>query len=111
MTSLEKVSFHEATVARFCRDNSAVELELEDVLIDGVKSRLMLTVFSVISITVDGEPSSSSLMESEDGEVLTLDVGASRISIIIEWNDFSRKKSFTKAYEIRGGDVSISIES
>lgn len=107
MITSERVSFHEATVIRFCRHNAALEIELEDVWVDGNKSRVLVTVSPVFDVTIDGELSDKPFMELGDGEVLSLDVSSNGIAAVIEWNDFSQRKSVTKAYKISGGSVAI----
>jgi len=48
-------------------------------------------------------------MPAEDGEILILEILENGIFVIIEWNDFSNKKSFTNAYRISGEGISVSI--
>ena len=110
MITAERISFDEATVIRFSRSNNGLEIELEDVLVDEINSRVVLTVSPVTGVSVDGELLlDQDLMVFADGEVFSLEVYENCISAVIEWNDFSQRKSITKAYEILGGDVSISI--
>lgn len=109
MISSQYMSFHEATVTKFCRYDATLELELEDVLVDGKKLRVVLKLAPVISMTIDGELSDQPLMVMGDGEVLSLDVSEEGISAVIEWNDFSQGKSLTKAYQVSGGSVSVSV--
>lgn len=109
MITSKRMSFHEATVTRFCRHDVTLELELEDVLVDGNKSRVMIKLSPVVCVTIDDESSDQALMELSDGEVLSLDVSENSISAVIEWNDFSQGKSVTKVYQISGGSVSVSV--
>lgn len=109
MITSERMSFHEATVTRFCRYDVTLELELDDVLVDGVKSRVLLKLSPVVCMTIDGQLSDQHLMEQDDGEVLSLDMSEDGVSAVIEWNDFSQGKSVTKVYQISGGSVSVSV--
>jgi hypothetical protein len=106
---MNKMIFHEATVVGFCRHDAVFELELEDVLVEQKKSRVLLMVQPVLGVTIDGEPSNDLLMEADDGEILTLELSDDFLSMVIEWNDFSHKKSVTKSYHVFGGKTSISI--
>lgn len=111
MSTPKQMGFHEATVVRFCRYDAVLEIELEDVLVDGQKSRVTLMVSPVSSVLIDGELSNVNvpLMEANDGEILTVDMSENALSLIIEWNDFSRGKAFTKSYRVSGGKVSVSV--
>lgn len=101
-TTPERMSFHEATITKFCRHDATVEIRLEDVLVDGLKSQVILKISPVASVMIDSELSDSYLMEAGDGEILSLEISDDGISMIIEWNDFSQGKSFTKVYKISG---------
>lgn len=109
MSSLERTSFHEATVISFCKYDADLKLELEDVLIDKDKSHVVLAVSPVTDVFVDGELSDGSLMETSDGEVLSLDLSNDGFSVIVEWHDFTQGEMFTKSYRILGGNVSLSV--
>lgn len=109
MNAPKQMGFHEATVVRFCAHDAVLELILDDVLVGGEKSQVAVIVSPVSSVTIDGEQSNAPLMEADDGEVLTLEISESVLSLIIEWNDFSCKKSFTKSYRVVGGEVSITV--
>lgn len=109
MSASKQMGFHEATVVRFCRYDAVVELELEDVLVDGQKSQVTLMVSQVSSVMIDGDLSNAPLMDADDGEILTLEMSGNTLSLIIEWRDFSRRKSFTKSYRVLGDKVSVSM--
>lgn len=109
MSAPKQMGFHEATVIRFCRYDAVLELELEDVLVDGQKSRVALMVSHVSRVMIDGELSNAPLMAANDGEVLTLEISENSLSLIVEWNDFRHRKSFTKSYKVSGGKVCISV--
>lgn len=111
MINSRSISFHEATVVRFCRCGDALELELEDVLVAGVKSRAVLKISPVVCVRVDGMLPTQQLMELDDGEVLSLETSEDGVLVIIEWNDFSQKKSVTRSYQISGSNISISVEN
>jgi hypothetical protein len=106
---MKKIGFHESTLVRFTRHDAIVELALEDVLVDGEKSNVTLVISQVTSVSIDGVQSSAPLMEASDGEVITLEISEGVVSLIVEWNDFARKNSFTRSYRVLGGDVSISV--
>lgn len=109
MDVISQFGFHESTVVRFCRYDSTLELTVEDVFVDGKKSQVTLMVSPVSSVMVDGERSDAPLMEASDGEILVLEISENSFSLIVEWNDFSRKKSFIKSYIVHGGKVSVSV--
>lgn len=109
MNAPQQIGFHEATVVRFCRYDTNLQLELEDVLVGGRKSRVVLTVSPVLKVMVDAKLSNSPLMEADDGEILTLEMSENTLSLIIEWNDFLHGRSFTKSYQVLGGEVTILI--
>lgn len=109
MSASQQMGFHEATVVRFCKYDAALQLELEDVLVEGKKSRVILEVSPVSSMLIDGDVSNSPLMVANDGEILALEVSKNILSFIIEWNDFSCKKTFTKSYRVFGDGVSVSV--
>lgn len=109
MNTPKNMSFHEATVVRFFRSDSVLELELEDVLVGGFKSRVILSVSPVFSVEIDGVSSDIHLMEADDGEVLTLELSANSLSLIVEWNDFSLGQSFTRSYQVVGGSIAVAV--
>ncbi|NBB49695.1 hypothetical protein GVN24_15550 [Rhizobium sp. CRIBSB] len=101
------ISFHEATVSAFIRRGADVDLRLDDVLINGVRDRVELSVSSVSSILVDGEPNDAELMAAPDGEILMLELSKHCLAVVVEWNCFSSSISFTRSYKIEGEDVLI----
>lgn len=109
MNNPKNMSFHEATVVRFLRRDSVLELELEDVLVGDLKLRVILSVSPVFSVETDSVSSNIQLMEADDGEVLTLEFSNHNMLLIVEWNDFSLKKSFTRSYQVVGGGISVSV--
>lgn len=107
MIGFERMSFHEATVTRFCRYDAALDLELDDVLVDGIASRVILKISPVFYVKIDGEFSNNPLMKLNDGEVLSLDITEDGVSAVIEWNDFSEGVSVIREYRVSGGGVSV----
>ncbi|HEX7338623.1 MAG TPA: hypothetical protein VF271_01685 [Rhodanobacteraceae bacterium] len=107
MSGLGRMSFHEANVIQFIKRDDVLYLELDGVLVGRNKLRVALKISSVSCVKVDGEFPDRPLMELNDGEVLSLDVNESGISIVIEWNDFPLGVSVTREYRISGGGVSV----
>lgn len=101
------ISFHEATVSAFIRRGADIDLRLDDVLINGVRARVTLSVSSVSSILVDGESNDAELMAAPDGEILALELSKHCLAVVVEWNCFSSSISFTRSYKIEGEDVLI----
>lgn len=111
MTALKQMNFHEATVVAFRRSDSAVMLELEDVLVGGAKSNVALRISPVYSLSIDDEPhDGEELLEYDDGEVLSLEMSDECVVLNVEWNDFSSGASCTKSYKILAGGISVLIE-
>jgi len=109
MNTSKQIGFHGATVTSFCKHDDIIELELEDVLVDDRKSQILLIIFPALSLMMDGELSNLPLMAAEDGEVIMLEISENVLSLIIEWNDFSCRKSFTRSHQVQGGEISISM--
>lgn len=107
MINLRKIAFHESTLKNLSMTNHEVKLEIEDARIDGKKSRVLIDVESTQRLLVDGNLSETLDLEAEDGEVLTLVVLDKSLKIIIEWNDFSSRRAWTKSYEIFGKRIFI----
>ncbi|THV23877.1 hypothetical protein [Peteryoungia ipomoeae] len=103
----KEISFHEATVSAFVRRGPDIDLCLDDVLINRIMARVKLSVLSVSSILVDGQPNDCALRAAPDGEILVLELCEHSVAFVVEWNCFSRKISFTRSYQIKGEDVSI----
>ena len=56
-------------------------------------------LLGVREILVDGVPQNERIgMESDDGEVLTLDQTGNLIELIVLWNEYSPRNSTTVAY-------------
>ncbi|WP_347257919.1 hypothetical protein [Methylocaldum sp.] len=109
MKSSEQMSFHEATVTHFCSYCDTVELNLDGVDVGGEKRSVAIRISEVFRLEIDGKALESAFMPAEDGEILILEILENGIFVIIEWNDFSNKKSFTNAYRISGEGISVSI--
>ncbi len=107
MVDAEQMSFHEASVVGFHKLDSDIELHLDDVLVDGKKKRIILNISQVSSVKIDGQLSSAPLLATNDGEILTLEISEKAVWLLIEWNDFSNKKSFTRSYLLSGHKVSV----
>lgn len=109
MKNLEKIFFHEATILDFQRSDDLIQLKLEDVMVNGQKSKVFIIISTVIRVIIDGEVSKEPLMSAVDGEVIDLSISESSLKLIVEWNDFLHKKHFTKSYEIFGNKISLSV--
>ena len=109
MTTMEQMSFHEASVIDFYQYDAAIKLKLEEVLVDKMKRDVTLDLSMVTNITIDGKAADKVSMEAGDGEVLSLEHGEGKLSVIIEWHDFNSGKAFTRSYEIDGGNISITV--
>jgi len=109
VTMMEQMSFHEASVVDFSQHGAGVRLKLEDALVDKAKRGIILDISPVANITIDGQAVDKVSMEAEDGEVLSLEYGDGKLSVIIEWHDFNSGSAFARSYEIKGGNVSIFV--
>lgn len=105
----KQMNFHEASVVRFCKSDEGIELQLDNVLVGGERRRVILNISPVFSMKIDGEMSSAPLMAADDGEILTLEMSEQAVSLVIEWNDFSNKKSFVRSYQLLGRKVSVLV--
>ncbi len=101
--------FDEATVTGFCKYDAVLKLELEDVLVGEGRSDVVLTVEPVTNVFVEGELSNEPLMAAEDGEVISLELSDDGFVLVVEWNNFTPRRMFTKSYKIIGGNVSFSV--
>lgn len=96
-------------MSEFIRRGLDVDLCLDDVLINAVRARVKLSISSVSSILVDGQPNDGALMAAPDGEILAIDLHGGSVTFLIEWNCFSRNISLTRSYSIEGENVLISV--
>lgn len=106
------IEFEGATVVRFNIRDSSLELEMKDVVLDGQRargSRAVVTVSPASKIEIDGDISNVVVMAANDGEIIDLEITDNSLLLIIEWNDFSRRKSFTKSYRVLGENISVSV--
>lgn len=112
MDKMEHIGFHECTVVQFRIDNNTLKLILDGARINENDVRVVLNMSEVTSASADGTildiASTISMMEAEDGEVLTLNISDGALSLVVEWHDFLNKKFFTKSYRILGKDVFLS---
>lgn len=107
MIDYSNIGFHEATVVGFSKKGESVELVLDGVLTDEGHLQVALIVSQVSSVLIDDTPCSVPFMAAEDGEVLSLEVSNGSLNVIIEWNDFLNRRSFTKSYVIVGKEISL----
>lgn len=106
---MQNFEFHESTVTNFSFDDGSFLIELEDVSFDKTKVKVTVEVESVSRILIDSELVDIVTMSAGDGEVLSLKLGESRLDVLIEWNDFSRGKSITHSYDIKGEKLNVTV--
>lgn len=105
MISLEKFKFENSELIEFSVTDSCLEMMLEDVSVKNSTVKACITVMSIRSIFVDGEPLIGTPVAGQSGEVLKLDISDDTLSMVIVWVDYSRPgndKYFTKEYLIFG---------
>jgi hypothetical protein len=110
----ERWSFQGATVARFFRANDSVRLEMKDVddIDETGRFQVAVEVFGVHRIEVDHQSPDTDLsdfMAAESGEVLTLEHSANELYVIIEWHNYSPRRTFIHAYRVHGDRVRVSV--
>ena len=84
-----------------------VVFEIDDVIIDGRKFKVVVKVAQAYDIKIDNAPSEAVSMEAADGEILEFELTAEGVFSIIEWCNFSGagKSRSTKSYRISGRTV------
>ncbi len=105
MNALPNEGYHESTVCDLYLNDNTLTLVLDGVNVNNKKEKIILNLKNVKKIEIEGEESNNIEMETDDGEILTLEVKEDSLSAIIEWNDFSNHTSIIKAYLIIGDKV------
>ncbi|MEY2942579.1 MAG: hypothetical protein RLY97_593, partial [Pseudomonadota bacterium] len=99
------------TIIGFTRQGSKVELNLQNDF-EGREIDFANFIFwDVKAILVEGEPFQGALMQAADGEILGLDFGANQIEMVIAWNDFQTRRSFTNVCCIHFAEYQFSSVS
>ena len=98
MEAILNGGFHEATVTSLAVDGSTVTIGLEGVYRDDGIQDVIVILLGVRETLVDGVLNERVAMESDDGEVLTLDQTGNLIELIVLWNEYSPRKSITVSY-------------
>lgn len=101
-------SFHESTVLSFEVVDCLLRLVLQLETSGAVTKVITIVVEHLDRILVDGKPPEGALMEAPDGEVFSIAFSDDGFSMLVEWNDFLKRKSFVRFYLITGDNVIIS---
>jgi hypothetical protein len=107
MATTENINFHESTLSSLKMRGSKLVLKLEDVEVSGKKSEMTIQASPIMSLTIDGEPSDTIVMEAEDGEVLSLSYTNNCLSMIVEWHNFSSSLIRTRSYKVVAEEILI----
>jgi hypothetical protein len=98
METILNGGFHESTITTLALDGSTMTIGLEGVHRRNTIQDLVVIFLGVREVLVDGVPRGRIGMESDDGEVLTLDQTGNLIELIVLWNEYSPRKSTTASY-------------
>ena len=109
MISNDTAVFHDSTILDFRSEGDAAFLRLEDVQIDGRKVEVDITVSGWLSGIQDHLPAAGggSLMESPEGDVLTLKFTDRSLYILVEWMNYAKKTKQTRVYDIVAEKVTV----
>jgi hypothetical protein len=108
---LDGFGLHEATILGMSRTPDAVVVALDGVrTVDGPR-RCEAVFYGVRSVEADGAPYDDLRMEAEDGELLAFNQEQDATTLIVEWNDFSKRSSFTMVYRIRARELVFEVQA
>lgn len=113
MIESDDISFHEAFITLFSYDSNCVYVEADGVWFRGDIRSAKVTLHGydksndIAPIApCDG---TRSLMQTDDGEILTLKFSDTELMLIVEWKDFSVRKKETGSYKFTGKSVDVEI--
>ncbi len=98
MLSDRNVSFHESTILDIQHNGDTVVLKLEGVQAGAAKTSGFLYISGIRSLECDGTNIQSFGSELIDSEILTLNLGESRLLLIVECTDFATRNSLIHCY-------------
>ncbi|GLR11372.1 hypothetical protein GCM10007907_01620 [Chitinimonas prasina] len=101
MKKFHEICLHASTVRDVRLSDRAILLSVEEIKVDGVSSSVEVEFCGVLGLTRDGVDTGDFLMESPDGEILTLLLNESGGELVIEWNDFSVGMTEVHFYKVR----------
>lgn len=107
------ISFHEAFITLFGYDSNCVYIEADGVWFRGDIRSAEVTLHGYdesndLAPIAPGD-GARSLMQTDDGEILTLKFSDTEITLIVEWKDFSARTKETGSYKFTGKSVDIEI--
>lgn len=108
---MNELGFHESSITKFFSIDNKVVLELEGVFKkdSDQKISVRIEIDDVIKLLIDKKPANKIMMAAPDGEILNIEKQNSSLFLLIEWNNYSRGKSFTYSYDIKGEVVNALV--
>ena len=84
---------------------------MEGISTDCSRDKVKIAVQNISRLFIDSVLISNTYlkMPCADGEVLTLEISEKNIFILIEWNNFFLKTSFTQSYRLYGNKIQTSV--
>ncbi len=109
MSETEYHEFHEAEVTRFesSLDGKRITLEAVDVFVDGVNTKCRIEAQNVKEILRDDVAVNHVILEANSSEILVVRGDRSPLFLLVQWEDFQQKVSYTRSYEIWCDDFHI----
>ena len=106
----DKVSFHDANLAGVLQERDYLTFSLENVSIGDIQISMTATVSNVESITRDNLQVKHIEMETDDGEVLQLDVENDLIILVVTWHKHAPHSQDTHTYRMSGKRIRLDID-
>jgi hypothetical protein len=107
-TPADEISLHEGTIVGILQTADAVSISIELASWNRFKEA-SIHVTGAHKILRDGIAVNHLAMESEDGEVLSLQCTGGVATLLVEWNDFGNHRSSIIAYRVECDSLSIWI--
>ena len=104
-----KIGFHEASIVGLRHEGGTVTFELEGVHLGAEMHSAIIQLKGVQKITRNGVQVKNLVMESDDGEILTLQNTGTTLRLLVEWNDFKKHHSQTSSYRITSNSIKVEI--
>ena len=106
---IKDLFFHEATVRNLDQNDQLLRVSIDDAVIGGSQKSVDVEFVGISSLVRDGVTVGSIEMELPDGEILTFLLNDHGGELIVEWNDFSTRRSLVRSYTICCDKIEIRI--
>jgi hypothetical protein len=103
----DELEFHESTVDSFDWHGDVFTMKLSDVTTSSGRCCADIEVRNVVSVSANGAAVHALTREEEDGELLSIDMTTKELSVVIQWNDFARKRSRIVVYAVNGDKATV----